>query len=296
MKRGIALALIVGLALGGLWLAHRQKSDAPVSPAALLNMLADWQREASRLPMRATRMSDADEIRAGDSLAQTYTSQFAQPSTARELAVEAYVRKVGASLAGRAKRRLPWTFHYIPDEGFVNAFALPGGHIFIGQGMISIMDSEDQLAAVLGHEIEHIDHYHAAERLQVEAKLRQLNLGVLGSLASIPVAVFQAGYGKQQEFEADREGMRLAAKTGYSTQGSVRLFERMAEMHEEYVIKARTPPGEISRLALESLKGYFRSHPAPRERAAMLRKTIAEDGWPLRQERDLKVTRAQAAR
>ena len=291
MKRAIALLVVIGLAAGGLWLAGRKGTDAPVSPAALLNVIADWQREASRVPMRLTRISDADEIEIGNRLAQSYAAYFPKASTAQEVAMESYVRGVGSRLAARARRRLPWTFHYIPDAGFVNAFALPGGHIFIAQGMISIMDSEDQLAAVLGHEIEHIDHYHAVERLQVEAKLRNLNLGVVGALARIPVSVFQAGYGKQQEFEADREGMRLAGRTGYSTYGAVRLFERMAQMQEEYIIKARTPPGEISQIALESLKGYFRSHPAPRERAALLRAT--QDGWPLKPERDLQTRYAR---
>jgi predicted Zn-dependent protease len=296
MKRALALLAVVGLALGGLWLAGRKNADAPVSPAAIVNLIADWQREASRVPMRLTRISDAEEVRIGDQLAQSYGAYFRKPSTTQELAMEAYVRTIGAQLAARARRKLSFTFHYIPQEGFVNAFALPGGHVFIGQGMISLMDSEDQLAAVLGHEIEHIDHYHAVERLQVEAKLRQLNLGVVGALASIPVAVFQAGYGKQQEFEADREGMRLAGRSGYAPHGAVRLFERMAEMHEQYVIKARTPPSEMSQLALESLRGYFRSHPLPGERAARLRRTIQEDRWPLKQERDLRVSRAQAAR
>lgn len=296
MKRWIALLLILGSAGAALWLAETRKADAPVSPAALLNLFADWQRQASRVPMRVTRISDAEEIRIGNELARSYGGWFPQPATTQELAMEAYVREVGGRLAARAQRKLPWTFHYIPGEGFVNAFALPGGHVFIGQGLISLMDSEDQLAAVLGHEIEHIDHYHAVERLQIEAKMRQLNVGIVGALASIPVAVFQAGYGKQQEFEADREGMRLAGRSGYAPQGAVRLFERMAKMHDEYVIKARTPQGEISRLALESLKGYFRSHPLPSERAAMLSKTIRDDGWPLKQERDLRVGRTQAAR
>jgi predicted Zn-dependent protease len=74
-----------------------------------------------------------------------------------DVVVEAYVQKIGAQVAARAQRKLPYRFHYIPEDHFRNAFALPGGHVFIGKGLLDLMDSEDQLAAVLGHEIEHID-------------------------------------------------------------------------------------------------------------------------------------------
>jgi predicted Zn-dependent protease len=69
---------------------------------------------------------------------------------------------------------------------------------------MELMDSEDELASVLGHEIEHIDHYHCAERVQLEARARKLRLGALAVLAAIPIEVFQVGYSKAQELEADR--------------------------------------------------------------------------------------------
>ena len=72
---------------------------------------------------------------------------------------------------------------------------------------MDLMDSEDELAAILGHEIEHIDHYHCAERVQLEVRLRHLPLR---GLFELPVRLFEAGYSKDQELEADREGTRLA--------------------------------------------------------------------------------------
>ena len=111
---------------------------------------------------------------------------------------------------------MPYRFHYVDQPWVVNAFALPGGHVFIGKGLISLMDSEDELAAVLGHEVEHIDYHHAAERVQTEQALRKVPLGVL---VAIPVEVFEAGYSKDEELEADREGTRLAVAAGYSPLG-----------------------------------------------------------------------------
>ena len=104
----------------------------------------------------------------------------------------------------------------------INAFALPGGHVYVGAGLLALMDSEDELAAVIGHEIEHIDHYHCAERVQQEQALRKIPLG---GLVALPIELFEAGYSKDQELEADREGTRLAVQAGYSANGAIRMFE-----------------------------------------------------------------------
>jgi predicted Zn-dependent protease len=163
------------------------------------------------------------------------------------------------------------------------------------------MDSEDELAAVIGHEIEHIDHYHCAERAQREQALRKLPLG---TLVSLPVAVFTvgySGYSKDQELEADREGTRLAVDAGYSATGAIRMFETFGRLYEEYEGKAKTPQEELSRVAQQSLDGYFRSHPLPSERIAQIQRMIAAEDWRAHPERDLAVgyifwtTRAQKA-
>ena len=97
-------------------------------------------------------------------------------------------------------------------------------------------------------------------------------------LAQTPLEFWQAGYSKEQELEADREGLHLAAAVGYSPQGAVNLFERWAELHREYMTHASTPVDELSQVAIEGLQGYFRSHPLPEERLEQAKKVIAEDG------------------
>ena len=129
--------------------------------------------------------------------------------------------------------------------------------------MLDLMTSEDELAAVLGHEIEHIDHYHCAERVQIEAQLRKLKLGLMGAIVQILLQVWEAGYNKDEELEADREGTRLAVLAGYSPYGAVAMFERLSNLHSEYVIHAQSPEKELSQPAIQSLQGYFRSHPLP---------------------------------
>jgi predicted Zn-dependent protease len=280
MKHWLGLGAVVLLGAGVVVKSERDKVDVAPSPAAVLYFVADTERELTRMPMQLTRMPDAEEIRIGNQLASGYASFNRGDRKSAEM--ESYIQKVGAGLAAHAQRRLPYQFHYIADDSFVNAFAVPGGHVYIGKGLIALMDSEDQLAAVLGHEIEHIDHYHCAERVQQEQILRKIPMG---ELVALPIEVFEAGYTKDQELEADREGARLAVAAGYSSSGALRLFERLDRLHQEYQDRADNPGGELSQVAWQALAGYFRSHPLPSERIAQLKQLHLA----IHQERELAV-------
>jgi len=275
--------IILGSAVGAMYWSQRHAKAAAVSPSAVLQMAADAQRDLSRVPMQFTRISDEQEIALGNQFAARYTEQ-SQGLSAEERGLEAYVGKIGITLAARAHRRLPYSFHLVPDHNLINAFSLPGGPVFIGEGMLELMDTEDELASVLSHEIEHIDHYHCVERFQIEAKLRKLDLAVVGDLLQIPMDFWRAGYQKDQEFEADREGLYLAVKSGYSPYGAVDLFSRFSKLQGEQTVQAVDPAAELSRLAQASLAGYFRSHPLSSERLAQANILISEEHWEIRTE------------
>ena len=286
MKRWIIFAGIVLLAVASVVVSEWRKVDVPASPAALLYLVADTEQELTRMPVSFTRMSDTEEIRIGNQLARCYATREERENTPEVAIVEHYLTRVGSQVARDAHRKLPYKFHYIPGSYFINAFALPGGHVYVGGGLLELMDSEDELAAVVGHEIEHIDHYHCAERVQREQALRRIPLG---GLVALPIEVFEAGYSKDQELEADREGTRLAVEAGYSANGAIRMFETFGRLYEEYQARAKTPQEELSRVAQQTLQGYFRSHPLPSERIAQVQKMIASEGWTARPERDLAV-------
>lgn len=285
MRRGVVFALfflILGTAFAGLYWSARRTKRTQISANAVLQIAADAQRDLSRGPMQVTRISDEREIAIGNELAARYAVQE-QKLTPEENAVQGYVRRVGGALSLRAHRHLPYKFYLIPDRNLMNAFSLPGGHVFIGEGMLDLMETEDELASVLGHEIEHIDHYHCVERVQIEAKLKGFHLDVIGAWLQIPMEFWQAGYHKNEEFEADREGMRIALAAGYSPYGSVKLFERFTELCNEQTIEAVDPADELTQLAEQSLTGYFRTHPLPSERLAQARTLIAQEHWENRQ-------------
>lgn len=287
MKRWLALTLVVAFAVAAVVITQVRHVDVQATPRALLLWLAGLQRETTRLPASATRLSDADEIRIGDAMAAAQV-RVAKPTAPNDPSIQAYIERVGARLAAHAHRKLPYKFHYMPDINFVNAFALPGGRIFIGAGLIRFMDTEDELAAVLGHEIEHVDHYHCAERVQVESRLRKIPLG---GLVHLPITLFQAGYRKDQELEADREGTRLAGRAGYSPVGVLRMFQTFDRLLRGHIARDRTPQGELSRLALQTLIGYFQSNPPP-ERIAQVQGMIVNEHWANLSERDLEIAAA----
>ena len=282
MKRVAAFVVVLFAGVAGLYFSQRRHESTPVSANAVVAMAADAQRDLTRAPMRLTRLSDDEEIAVGKELAEQYSGN-ADKLSPEQQALEDYVRRVGGSVALQAHRRLPYSFHLLPDRAMINAFSLPGGPVYVGEGLLDLMTSEDQLAAVLGHEIEHIDHYHCAERVQIEARLRNLKLGVVGAVLQIPLAVWEAGYNKDEELEADREGMRLAVLNGNSPYGAVRLFEEFAKLHREPMIQANSPEQELSELARQSLEGYFRSHPLTSERLAQANWLIVQQGWQERQ-------------
>jgi predicted Zn-dependent protease len=276
MKSRIALAVVLALGIASLVVVQRRHDKTAVSANAIVNMAADAQRDALRVPMEMTRLSDDEETRIGDEMAERYIADSDRAESKYDQQNEAIVQRIGARLAVHAHRSLRYRFHLINDPNFLNAFALPGGHVFIGLGLLDLMNTEDELASVLGHELEHIDHYHCIERVQLEAQMRKLQLGVAGDLVQISLSIFQAGYSKDQEFEADREGLLLAVASGYSPYGAVSMFEKFDRLHSEYVIHADSPPDELSQLAIGTLMGYFRSHPLPEERIAQAKQVIAE--------------------
>jgi beta-barrel assembly-enhancing protease len=278
MKRIGIFIVVLLIGVAAIYFSERRHDSTAVSANAVVAVAADAQRDLSRVPMRLTRLSDEEEIAVGNQLAEQYSINDAK-MTPEELALDNFVHRVGSLVASHAHRHLPYSFHLVPDRSMINAFSLPGGPVYVGEGLLDLMTSEDELASVLGHEIEHIDHYHCAERVQVEAKLRNLKLGVIGALVQIPLSVWEAGYNKDEELEADREGMRLAVLGGYSPYGAVTLFERFAKLHKEYIIHAQSPQEELSELAIQSLEGYFRSHPQPSERLAQANALIVQEDW-----------------
>ncbi|RMH15510.1 MAG: peptidase M48, partial [Gemmatimonadetes bacterium] len=136
----------------------------------------------------------------------------------------AYVRDLGLRLAAVSERPdLPWSVRVL-DDPTVNAFALPGGFLFVTRGLLASLDSEAELAGVLGHEIGHVTARHSAERLSRQ-QLQSLGLGLgmvlstdlrrVGDLVSTGLALVDLRFSRGDELEADHLGARYMARAGY---------------------------------------------------------------------------------
>jgi len=175
-------------------------------------------------------VTDADEVRIGQALAKNFEQQEGMAPTPQSIKLDAYLQSVGDKVAANARRKLPYRFHFDPSPGFRSAVGLPGGQIYVGAGILAYTDTEDQLAVVLGHEIEHVDLNQCRERL----------IKVLGEQhltakdgEKLKVDPFLDGYGHDNEFAADREGVILAMKAGYSAEGGIRLLQTFIILGEQ---------------------------------------------------------------
>ena len=287
--RKVAMVLVLAALLGGVYLTERGEGDTVVGLGAVMRLVADFQRQAERLPLTATRVSDQEEEEVGRRLAQGYGLNRSA-GTEKDRALEAYVRQVGKRLAAQVDRnRISYHFH-VQARPAMNAFALPGGQVIVLRGLYDAMESEDEMAAVLGHEIAHVDRRHAIERLQYTLAARKLGLSLPHAIASIPITLFQAGYNKEKELEADLVGLGYAVAAGYSVQGAIDLYRRLGENEGRPTQPASTPVDEMGRVVAEGPREYFRSHPPANLRIAELEKAIRSRGWNPSPVRPLAVT------
>ena len=170
----------------------------------------------------APGLSEADEARVGHILAGKVTTLRGTAPTPQTERIENYLQTVGDRVAAKVPRQVRFHFHFDPEPGFKSAFALPGGEIFVGGGILAFLDSEDQLAVILGHEIGHVALNQCQARLV--SILAEQHLSPADA-EKLNVESFFGSYGHDGELAADREGVKLAASAGYSPRSVVRLLE-----------------------------------------------------------------------
>jgi predicted Zn-dependent protease len=188
--------------------------------------------------------------------------------------LQAYVARLGKRLAADSERPdLPWTFRVV-DDPVVNAFALPGGHIFVTRGLLSHLTTEAELVAVLGHEIGHVTARHSVEQMS-KAQLAQVGLiagaifqpelaNAYGGLAQQGMQLLFLKYSRDDERQADDLGLRYLLREKYDPRQMSDVFETLRR------VSAREPNGRVP--------NWLSTHPAPEDRIQRIDAQVAKLG------------------
>jgi predicted Zn-dependent protease len=188
-------------------------------------------------------------------------------------ALQDYVASVGHSIAERAERpNLPWTFRLV-DDAAVNAFALPGGFVYMTRGILAHLESEAELAMVMGHEVGHVTARHSASQMSNQ-QLMSLGMGIgmvavpelrqYGDLAQLGLGLLFLKFGRDDETEADTLGLRYSARLGYDLAEGAGAFQMLDDLAK------RSEAGKVP--------GWLSTHPDPGDRYQRLLATIRRQG------------------
>ena len=230
----------------------------------LQGKVKEVQRVQKEVKTATEDVSEPQEIEMGGSIA---SNVLGAAPLLQNRKVQQYVNDVGRWLTLQTERPdLPWKFAVLDDED-VNAFAAPGGYVLITKGLLSHMKSEAELAGVLAHEISHVLRKHhlnaikkgARSGLMVEfaskaAESQGANKEALNKLAGAGTELYARGLDKDDEYEADRMGVVIAARGGYDPYGLPAVLQTLQGLN-----------ANDSKLAL-----MFKTHPALGDRINLL--------------------------
>ena len=216
-------------------------------------------------------MSEAQEIELGKNMDGEVRREMGLYEDAD---LQRYVEGVGMRLARSSQRpNLPWHFAVV-DEPAINAFALPGGYIYLTRGILPFLDSEAELAGVLGHEIGHVTARHSAQQY---TKATSAGLGVtllsifvpearpFQNLTETALGVLFLKYGRDDELQADRLGVDYTARTGWDPTGVGGMLRTLARLDEANGSRRGVP-------------NFLSTHPAPADRVQKVQAYIAQAG------------------
>ena len=214
-------------------------------------------------------MSENQELELGARAAQQVAKEL--PLLPDDDPLVRYVNRVGQRVAKVSDRpELFYRFHVV-DDAEINAFALPGGYIYVDRGLLTHLNSEAELAAVLGHEIGHVTARHAVQQY-TKAQAYNLGMAVTSIFVPVPYGADQlgnllataiiTGYGREDELQADQLSIKYITAAGYdpnATAGILRTLKRLED------IQAREQKDTTGK-APEAYHGAFSTHPATEKR------------------------------
>jgi len=202
-------------------------------------------RHYAALGIRASVATDSQEIALGAALARQFDTDRGIQPTPETQRIESYLQGIADALGKHSRRQLPWTIHFDPHPGIKSGFALPGGHIVIWGGILAYMSTEDEAAAIIAHEMEHIDDGQVSRRIDslVRTEHRDVNVASQWNWDE-----FGASYGPTLENLCDYEGAKLAVQAAYSPYGFKTLLESFVALGRVHDAQAAPPRAILDRI------------------------------------------------
>lgn len=216
-----------------------------------------------------TLTSDEREMSIGRKVARQVTKEM---PLVQDEALQTRVRSIGERIAAVCDRKeLPYHFAAV-EEKTVNAFSLPGGYVFVNRGLIERTENDDELAAVIAHEVGHITARHAIKRYESSLGLQIVQLAALaarqGQAAAglgIGTRAAQLAYARQDELEADRLGVKYMKAAGFESKAMLSFLEKLKTVEQD---ETHYLPREIVR------PQYALSHPFVPDRIRGVKEAI----------------------
>ena len=208
-------------------------------------------------------MSESQELELGRRYNQEILKQYPRYPDEK---LQAYVQQVGERVAKHSHRsQLNYQFTVV-DSPDLNAFALPGGYIYIHRGLLAYLNSEAELAAVLGHEVAHVTARHSVQQQSQSSAWNILGqavaigtgIGAAGELTNVLGGAFVRGYGRDMELEADGLGAQYLARSGYDPQAMIEVV-RVLKAQEDFARDQAEQRGQSRPAA--GYHGLFDTHP-----------------------------------
>lgn len=158
-----------------------------------------------------------------------------------------------------SRKKIKYQYTVIREDE-VNAYALAGGKMLIHSKLIDFVDSDDELAFVIAHEIAHNELKHCIKKIQYAVRANQIN-PTLGEIVSEAYQIYDMPFSKDEEFAADELGVKLLKKAGFKKEGAIRFFEKLAILEQKY--------GQDKR---DALNDFISSHPTAEKRKLRVQK------------------------
>jgi predicted Zn-dependent protease len=251
-------------------------NSASIASAGFLDKFIKPDSKEGKILSGATQvMSSSKEIdypterNIGESLALEGLQRFGNPVKNEQL--QQYVNQVGTAVAVNSKRAtIPYQFAVL-DSPVQNAFAVPGGIIFVSRALVGILDNEAELAAVLAHEVGHVAAKHAlksTQRAQLFQGVGAITAASVGgdkgkkfasAIGDMQNVLFDKGLDKEMEFEADLAAMETTYRTGYDPAAMIRVLEKLQKLEAS---------------SKDKKGSWFSTHPPLAERIARLQERL----------------------